>query len=113
MRVILVDDDTLVTMSLKTILEADGEIQVVGTGNDGSDAIRLFDELKPDVILMDIQMKEMDGLTASEQIMKKKGALEFFKKQIEIYKNIFDQIKELSIKENWWNYETKVIKKKE
>ncbi|MBE5959569.1 MAG: response regulator transcription factor [Lachnospiraceae bacterium] len=71
MRVILVDDDTLVTMSLKTILEADGEIQVVGTGNDGSDAIRLFEELKPDVVLMDIQMKEMDGLTASEQIMKK------------------------------------------
>ena len=45
--------------------------------------------------------------------MKKKGALEFFKKQIEIYKNIFGQIKELSTKENWWDYETKVIKKKE
>ena len=51
-------------------------------------------------------------INLAEQIMQKKGALEFFKKQIEIYKNIFDQIKELSTKENWWDYETKVIKKK-
>ena len=47
----------------------------------------------------------------AEIIMKKKGDLAFFKKQIEIYKNIFEQIKELSIKKNWWDYEVKVIKK--
>ena len=71
MRVILVDDDTLVTISLKTILEADGGIEVVGTGNDGVDAVRMYEELKPDVVLMDIQMKNMDGLSAAEAIIKK------------------------------------------
>ena len=71
MRIILVDDDTLVTISLKTILEAAGNIEVVGTGNDGVDAIKLYDELHPDVVLMDIQMKNMDGLAAAEEIIKK------------------------------------------
>lgn len=71
MRIIIVDDDTLVALSLKTILEAAGDIQVVGTGSDGTDAVRLYDEQKPDVVLMDIQMKDMDGLTAAEHIIKK------------------------------------------
>ncbi len=71
MRIILVDDDTLVTISLKTILEAAGNIEVVGIGNDGVDAIRLYDEVHPDVVLMDIQMKNMDGLAAAEEIIKR------------------------------------------
>ncbi len=70
MRVVLVDDDNLVAISLKTILEASGEIEVAATGNDGKEAICLYREQKPDVLLMDIQMKEMSGLEAAEQILK-------------------------------------------
>ena len=52
MRVLVVDDDKLVAVSLKTILEADGEITVVGLGEAGDDAIRLYREQHPDILLM-------------------------------------------------------------
>lgn len=70
MRVVIVDDDQLVALSLKTILEANEEISVVGTGNDGTAAIDLYERKRPDILLMDIQMKPMSGLAAAEQILK-------------------------------------------
>ncbi len=70
MRVLVVDDDRLVTLSLKMILEAGGEAEVVGTGQSGTDAVRLYRQLRPDVLLMDIRMGEMDGLEAAEKILK-------------------------------------------
>ncbi len=70
MRVLVVDDDRLVTLSLKMILEAGGEAEVVGTGQSGTDAVRLYRQLHPDVLLMDIRMGEMDGLEAAEKILK-------------------------------------------
>lgn len=70
MRVIIIDDDQLVAISLKTILEASPHIEVIATGNDGKDAIALYKEMLPDVLLMDIQMKEMSGLDAAEAILK-------------------------------------------
>lgn len=69
MRVIIVDDDQIVAMSLKTILEADSEIEVCGCGNDGEDAVSLYKEIIPDVLLMDIQMKKMSGLDAAKEII--------------------------------------------
>jgi len=65
-----VDDDRLVSGSLKTILEADKEIEVAGTGNSGQEAVELYRELKPDVLLMDIRMDDMTGLEAAEAILK-------------------------------------------
>lgn len=70
MRVLVVDDDKLICASLKTILEADDEINVVGTGNNGKDAIALYNNLKPDILLMDIRMEVMSGLEAGEAILK-------------------------------------------
>lgn len=64
------DDDRLVSGSLKTILEADKEIEVAGTGNSGQEAVELYRELKPDVLLMDIRMDDMTGLEAAEAILK-------------------------------------------
>ena len=69
MKIVIVDDDILVSSALKTILEAGGEVEVTGTGQDGKDAVRLYDELLPDVLLMDIRMKDMNGLDAAEQIL--------------------------------------------
>ena len=69
MKVVVCDDDQLVALSLKTILEADPEITVVGSGNDGSDAISLYQTQKPDILLMDIQMKTTSGLEAAEAIL--------------------------------------------
>ena len=70
-EVVIVDDDQLVALSLKTILEANEEISVVGTGNDGTEAVALYEREKPDILLMDIQMKPMSGLEAAEQILEK------------------------------------------
>lgn len=71
MRIVVVDDDQIVAISLKTILEADEEIDVVACVNDGEDAIMLYEREKPDILLMDIQMKNVSGLSAAEEIMKK------------------------------------------
>lgn len=70
-NVVIIDDDTLVTTSLKTILEAGGEINVLATGSDGAEAMHLYAEYKPDVLLMDIQMKETNGLDAAKEIIEK------------------------------------------
>ncbi|MFL0267383.1 response regulator [Candidatus Clostridium radicumherbarum] len=70
MRVVVVDDDKLVCVSLKTILEADGRISVVGLGCNGKEAIELYDSLKPDILLMDIRMETMTGLAAAEAILR-------------------------------------------
>lgn len=70
MRVLVVDDDNLVAISLKTILEADNAIEVTGIGLSGADAIRLYREQQPDILLMDIRMQGMTGLEAAEEILK-------------------------------------------
>lgn len=69
MDIIIVDDDKLVVNSLKTILEAEGKIQVSAMGYDGGQAVELYDQFRPDVLLMDIQMKGMTGLEAAEKIL--------------------------------------------
>lgn len=70
MRVVIIDDDKLVCTSLKTILETEENITVVGIGNNGKEAIELYGSLKPDVLLMDIRMGEMTGLETAEIILK-------------------------------------------
>ena len=67
-KIILVDDDPVVTTSLKTILEVDEEIAVVGIGHDGTDALDLYKKNNPDVCLFDIRMKEKTGIEAAKEI---------------------------------------------
>lgn len=69
MKIIVIDDDFFITTALKTLLEAGGEIRVVASGTDGKEALSLYKHHKPDVILMDIRMKEMSGLTAAKEIL--------------------------------------------
>lgn len=69
MNILIVDDDFLVSASLKTILETDEHIHIVGIGNNGLEAIKLYKEHLPDVLLMDIRMKELNGLEAAAQIL--------------------------------------------
>lgn len=68
MNVIIIDDDRLVTLSLKTILEADASVEVAATGSSGTEAIQLYEKYRPDILLMDIRMEPMNGLDAAEQI---------------------------------------------
>lgn len=69
MRVLIIDDDNLVSLSLKTILEADGRIEVTGLGSSGAEAVSLYEKLKPDILLMDIRMEGISGLEAGTTIL--------------------------------------------
>lgn len=70
MNIVIIDDDVLVSSALKTILESKEEIRVSGMGQDGGEALRLYREHKPDVLLMDIRMKQKNGLDAAEEILR-------------------------------------------
>lgn len=70
MNVLIVDDDIFVSGALKTILESSGDITVPATGSDGKEAVELFRRYHPDVLLMDIRMKEVSGLDAAAEILK-------------------------------------------
>ncbi|MBQ1083209.1 response regulator transcription factor [Nocardiopsis sp. B62] len=67
-RTLLVDDELLVRSGLRMILEADPGIEVVGEGSDGEEAVRLAEELGPDVVLLDIRMPGTDGLAAAARL---------------------------------------------
>ncbi|OPZ50155.1 MAG: Transcriptional regulatory protein LiaR [Firmicutes bacterium ADurb.BinA052] len=71
MRVAIIDDDRLVCQSLKTILQSNEDIEVVGMGHDGHGAVTLFAQFQPDVLLMDIRMDRMTGLEACMHILGK------------------------------------------
>jgi DNA-binding NarL/FixJ family response regulator len=67
-RVVLADDQALVRAGFVALLDAEDDIEVVGQADDGEDAVRLAAELTPDVVLMDIRMPGVDGLTATRRI---------------------------------------------
>ena len=68
-RVLLVDDQELVRMGFRMLLEAEPGIEVVGEATDGSEAVRYARELSPDVILMDVRMPGLDGIAATALIV--------------------------------------------
>ncbi|MBS5386629.1 MAG: response regulator transcription factor [Clostridiales bacterium] len=69
MKLILIDDDCLVVSALQMILAAVPEFEIAATANDGREALHLYREHRPDVLLMDIRMKEVSGLEAAAQIL--------------------------------------------
>ncbi|UUX32757.1 response regulator transcription factor [Fundicoccus culcitae] len=74
MKVLVIDDDAMVTAGIKTIIEMATKglaepFKVVGVGHNGQDALRLYPETRPDVILMDIRMPEMDGIEAGKALL--------------------------------------------
>lgn len=69
-KVLLVDDHAMFRAGIRMLLETQEDFEVVGEADDGSEAIRKTKELKPDVVLMDIGMKGMNGLDATRNIKK-------------------------------------------
>lgn len=70
MKIIVVDDDKIVAVSLKTILDASGKIEVIALGSSGEEAVELYRLHRPDIMLMDIRMNGMTGLEAGEKILR-------------------------------------------
>ncbi|MFD4243042.1 response regulator [Streptomyces sp. NPDC058525] len=69
MRIVICDDERMVRTALRVILEAEGDLEVVGEAATGAQAVPLVRSLAPDVVLMDVRMPEIDGIRATEQIL--------------------------------------------
>ncbi len=74
-KTLIVDDSAIVCAMLKQVMQSDGRFTVVGTAENGEKAIAKNRELEPDIIVMDINMPIMDGLTATEAIMKESNPI--------------------------------------
>ncbi|WP_405690713.1 response regulator [Streptomyces sp. NBC_01185] len=68
-RVVIVDDDRLVRMALRLVIDAEPDLTVVAEAADGDDAITVVDEQRPDVVLMDVRMPGRDGLSATRELL--------------------------------------------
>jgi len=68
-RVVLADDQALLRAGLRALLDAEDDIEVVGEAANGREAVTLVRSTRPDVVLMDIRMPEMDGLAATREVV--------------------------------------------
>jgi len=67
-KILIADDHLIIRQGLRLILETEDEFEFVGEASDGAEALKLCKKLKPDVVLMDLRMPNMDGLTAIEKL---------------------------------------------
>jgi DNA-binding NarL/FixJ family response regulator len=68
-RVMLVDDDDLMRAGLRSVLSSDETIEVVGEAGDGREAVDRIRKLRPDLVLMDIRMPDLDGISATREVL--------------------------------------------
>ncbi|ARF80969.1 response regulator [Kitasatospora aureofaciens] len=68
-RVVIADDERLVRMGLRVVIDAEPDLSVVGEASDGAEVVPLVRELRPDVVLMDVRMPGIDGIRATEQLV--------------------------------------------
>lgn len=72
LRILLVEDHEIVREGVRVMVNSQPDMQVVGEAGDGREALRLTDELIPDVVVMDISMPDMNGLQATEKIKERR-----------------------------------------
>ncbi|HMQ34169.1 MAG TPA: response regulator transcription factor [Chloroflexaceae bacterium] len=74
-RILLVDDQTLVRQGIKTLLELEDDLRVVATAANGREAIAAAEAARPDVVLMDVRMPELDGVAATRELLSRHPGL--------------------------------------
>jgi len=67
-KILIADDHLIIRQGLRLILETENDFEIIGEASDGSEALKLCKKQKPDVVLMDLRMPNMDGLTAIEKL---------------------------------------------
>ncbi len=75
LRVLIVDDEPLARQELQYLLESSGDVEIVGTGANGIEAVDLIQVHKPDVVFLDVQMPGLDGFGVLKKLLEKKTAL--------------------------------------
>src|SRR5882762_7950806 len=78
MSAVLVDDEKLAREELSYLLKDFGEIEIVGSGENGLDAIRLIENLEPDIVFLDVQMPGLDGLGVIRKLRERNIPLPYF-----------------------------------
>ena len=68
-KILIVDDEQLLRLGFRMVLEAEPDLEVAGEAGDGMTAITEYERLKPDIVLMDITMPQMEGIEAAEKIV--------------------------------------------
>ena len=76
-KVLIVDDHKIFCESLALLLSMKQEVEVVGVANSGKEALKKIDALKPSIVLMDIEMKDLDGIETMRKVREKYGDIEF------------------------------------
>jgi len=71
-RIVIAEDHTILREGLRSLLSSNPDLEIVGEAEDGRDAIRCVEKLKPDLVLMDLSMPKMDGLDAITEIKKQR-----------------------------------------
>ncbi|MFD8158166.1 response regulator [Streptomyces malaysiensis] len=69
LRIVLVDDERMVRTALRAILSSEPDLEVVGEAGSGAEAVPVVRELRPDIVLMDVRMPDVDGIRATERIL--------------------------------------------
>ena len=72
-RVVLADDHGVVRLGLRTLLSSAPDVEVVGEAADGAEALLLCERLNPDIVVMDLSMSGMDGVTATRELARRRG----------------------------------------
>ena len=70
-RIVLVDDQTLIRQGIQTLLELEADLEVVGTAAHGLEALEVVERVRPDVVLMDVRMPRLDGVAATSELLKR------------------------------------------
>jgi DNA-binding NarL/FixJ family response regulator len=104
-RIVLADDHTLVRQGVKKILEGTGDLQVVGEAGDGVELLFLLTELKPNMVILDISMPNLQGIQTARQIKMKYPAMKILvmtmhKEREYLYEAIFAGVEGYLLKED-------------
>ncbi len=68
-RILIVDDHKIIRQGLRSLLDNESDMEVLGEAQNGRDAVKLAGELKPDIVIMDVSMPDLNGMEASRQIL--------------------------------------------